>query len=219
MSKVMLDLREVSRTYRQGGQDIVALRPFSLEVKAGEIVALVGASGCGKSTLLHIAGLLMQPNSGDVTIDGASCRGISERQATMVRREKLGFVYQFHHLLPELTVEENVAVPLILQGQGAHVAKVQELLAQMGLKHRMGHLPSELSGGEQQRVAIARALIHSPALFLADEPTGNLDPDTAQQVETVMLETLRARGASALIVTHNPEMAARMDRVVRLDKH
>jgi lipoprotein-releasing system ATP-binding protein len=211
----MLQLKAVTKSYSQGsGERVVALKPFDLTIEQGEIVALVGASGCGKSTLLHIAGLLMRPESGEVWIDGKPAHSLHERQATLLRREKLGFVYQFHHLLPELTALENVSVPLMLNNRP--LSEAATLLEDVGLGHRLHHLPGQLSGGEQQRVAIARALSHRPALFLADEPTGNLDPDTSAQVETVMLETLRKYQAAALIVTHNPDMAKRMDRVVTL---
>jgi lipoprotein-releasing system ATP-binding protein len=213
---MMLELRAVTKSYPQGGGGrVVALAPFDLRIAKGEIVALVGESGCGKSTLLHIAGLLLRPEAGEVWIDGVAAHHMSEAKATRLRREKLGFVYQFHHLLPELTALENVSVPLLLNGvKGTEAASA--LLGDVGLHDRIHHLPSELSGGEQQRVAIARALVHQPALFLADEPTGNLDPHTSAQVEAVMVETLRKHQTSALIVTHNPDMAARMDRVVRL---
>ncbi|TAE83689.1 MAG: ABC transporter ATP-binding protein [Alphaproteobacteria bacterium] len=211
-------LKSVSKTYQQGNGAVVALAPHSMTIERGEIVALVGASGSGKSTLLHCAGLLLRPDAGEVWLDGKPCHRLSEREATMMRRHHLGFVYQFHHLLPELSAHENVMIPMMLQRIPAseRSAKARAMLDAVGLSHRREHMPSELSGGEQQRVAIARALVHQPALLLADEPTGNLDPTSAAQVEAVMLEQLRARGASALIVTHNLELAARMDRVVQM---
>jgi lipoprotein-releasing system ATP-binding protein len=212
----MLHLKSVTKSYAEGaGGRVVALKPFDLSIAKGEIVALVGASGCGKSTLLHIAGLLLQPDAGEVWIDGVAAHALKDAAATRLRREKLGFVYQFHHLLPELTARENVTVPLMLNGRNAP-AEAEALLADVGLSERLHHLPSALSGGEQQRVAIARALVHHPALFLADEPTGNLDPTTSSRVEAVMMQTLRKHNIAALIVTHNPAMAERMDRVVRL---
>jgi lipoprotein-releasing system ATP-binding protein len=216
MADTMLDLKSVTKSYPEGaGGHVVALKPFSLSIAKGEIVALVGASGCGKSTLLHIAGLLLQPESGEVWIDGVAAHTMNDASATNLRREKLGFVYQFHHLLPELTALENVTVPLMLNQRDAQ-EEASGLLADVGLAERLHHLPSALSGGEQQRVAIARALVHRPALFLADEPTGNLDPTTSSQVETLMMHALRKHHTSALIVTHNPDMAKRMDRVVQL---
>jgi lipoprotein-releasing system ATP-binding protein len=216
MADSMLNLKSVTKSYPDGaGGRVVALKPFDLTIAKGEIVALVGASGCGKSTLLHIAGLLLRPDEGEVWIDGVAAHRLRDAAATRLRREKLGFVYQFHHLLPELTALENVTVPLMLNGRNAP-AEAEALLADVGLSERLHHLPSALSGGEQQRVAIARALVHRPALFLADEPTGNLDPHTSAQVEAVMMQTLRKHNTAGLIVTHNPAMAQRMDRVVRL---
>jgi lipoprotein-releasing system ATP-binding protein len=217
-NQLVCALKGVSKTYKQGNGEVVALAPHDLHIARGEIVALVGASGSGKSTLLHCAGLLLRPDAGEVWIDGTPCHHLSEHQATFVRRHRLGFVYQFHHLLPELTALENVMIPLMLQRISGkeRVQRARAMLEAVGLAHRLEHIPSELSGGEQQRVAIARALVHQPALLLADEPTGNLDPTSAAQVEAVMLEQLRTRNASALIVTHNLELAARMDRVVQM---
>jgi lipoprotein-releasing system ATP-binding protein len=214
----MLQLDHITKHYMQGGRTVTALPPTSMHIAQGEIVALVGASGAGKSTLLHIAGLLLRPDSGELRIDGISCATLSDEKATRLRREKIGFIYQFHHLLPELTAVENVAVPLWLNGvaQKEAIRRAGVLLEEVGLSHRMTHMPSELSGGEQQRVAIARALVHQPAILLADEPTGNLDPATSTQIEQLIRDILRARQATALIVTHHLELAGRMDRMITL---
>ncbi len=217
-ARPMLEMHEVEKHYQHGDKQTTALPPFSLTVHAGEIVALVGASGSGKSTLMHIAGLLLQPSSGTVHIAQEACLSLDDTARTTIRREKLGFVYQFHHLLPELTAYENIAVPLILSGTSkAHQKEAIDLLLEdVEMTQRATHMPSELSGGEKQRIAIARALIHSPALLLADEPTGNLDATTSRHVEEVMKDTLRRRHAAALIVTHDEAMANRMDRVIRI---
>jgi lipoprotein-releasing system ATP-binding protein len=215
----MLELKDVTKSYKQAEKKVVALKPISLTVKAGECVGIIGASGAGKSTLLHSSGLLLHPDKGsEIWIDGIACHDISDAQATKIRQQKIGFVYQFHHLLPELSAWENVAVPLWMQGiKGEAVRKrAFALLEEVGLRARCDYMPSNLSGGEQQRVAIARALIHEPRMLLADEPTGNLDPDTAQLVEAMMLRLVRERGAGALIVTHNLAMAQRLDGVVTL---
>ena len=218
MSRV-LDLTGVKRTFRQGRQDLEVLRGIDLGLGAGEIVALVGPSGSGKSTLLHIAGLLESPDAGDVAIAGQSCTGMNDDARTAMRREHLGFVYQHHHLLPEFSALENVAIPGIIAGIGRAESKkrAREILGWMGLETRETHRPGHLSGGEQQRVAIARALASSPSLLLADEPTGNLDPATAGDVFEVLLKLVRSAGLTALIATHNPDLAQRMDRTVRLE--
>ena len=218
MSRV-LDLTGVKRTFRQGRQDLEVLRGIDLGLGAGEIVALVGPSGSGKSTLLHIAGLLESPDAGDVAIAGQSCTGMNDDARTAMRREHLGFVYQHHHLLPEFSALENVAIPGIIAGIGRAESKkrAREILGWMGLETRETHRPGHLSGGEQQRVAIARALASSPSLLLADEPTGNLDPATAGDVFEVLLKLVRGAGLTALIATHNPDLAQRMDRTVRLE--
>jgi lipoprotein-releasing system ATP-binding protein len=215
----IIALQNVTKSYRQAGEKVVALKPTSLQVNAGEIVGIIGASGAGKSTLLHIAGLLLRPDNGsELWIEGVACHGMNDAQATKIRLQHIGFVYQFHHLLPELSAWENVAVPLWMRGvkKGAARSHAMTLLKEVGLEARATHLPSSLSGGEQQRVAIARALIHHPRLLLADEPTGNLDPKTAQLVEELMMRLVRERGAGALIVTHNMAMAERLDRVITL---
>jgi lipoprotein-releasing system ATP-binding protein len=213
-----LALRGVARTYRGEGGDVPVLRGVDLVLRAGEIVALVAPSGTGKSTLLHLAGLLEQPDGGEVLIGGADCGRLSDTERTAIRRLQVGFVYQFHHLLPEFSALENVLLPQMIAGAGrrAGVARARALLESFGLGARAGHLPGKLSGGEQQRVAIARALANAPGVLLADEPTGNLDVGTADAVFAELLKTVRAQGVAALVATHNMELAARMDRVVTL---
>jgi lipoprotein-releasing system ATP-binding protein len=214
-----LALIGVHRSFRQGENTLHVLRGANLSVAKGEIVALVGPSGAGKSTLLHIAGLLEKPDQGEVKIDGESCGALSDERRTALRRGCLGFVYQFHHLLPEFSALENITVPQMIAGKSKRAANVRsmELLAHLGLKARADHRPAQLSGGEQQRVAIARALANKPHVLLADEPTGNLDPDTADGVFNELVALARGQGLAALIATHNPALAARMDRIVRLD--
>ena len=218
MSRV-LDLTGVKRTFRQGREDLEVLRGIDLVLGSGEIVALVGPSGSGKSTLLHIAGLLESPDAGDIVIAGQSCTGMNDDARTAMRREHLGFVYQNHHLLPEFSALENVAIPGIIAGLGRGESKkrAREILSWMGLENRESHRPGRLSGGEQQRVANARALSSSPSLLLADEPTGNLDPATAGDVFEVLLKLVHDAGLTALVATHNPDLARRMDRTVRLE--
>ncbi len=218
MSNAVLELRNLQRRFVQGGTTLQVLRGAELTVARGEVVALVGPSGAGKSTLLHIAGLLEQPDEGEVRLAGEECGSLNDERRTDLRRSKLGFVYQFHHLLPEFSAEENIIVPQMIAGISKAQASVraQELLAAMGLAARADHRPGQLSGGEQQRVAIARALANRPALLLADEPTGNLDPDTSEAVFAQFISLARSHGLAALIATHNPALAARMDRTVRL---
>jgi lipoprotein-releasing system ATP-binding protein len=213
-----LVLHGVRRTYRGDGGELPVLRGVELTVRAGEIVALVAPSGAGKSTLLHVAGLLDRPDGGSVLIEGRDAGGLSDAQRTAVRRDTIGFVYQFHHLLAEFTALENVVLPQMIAGTPRRTAqdRARALLSRFGLAPRLGHLPGKLSGGEQQRVAIARALANAPKLLLADEPTGNLDVDTAGGVFEALLETVRDQGLAALIATHNPDLASRMDRVVTL---
>ncbi len=220
MSKRVLDLTGVKRTFHQGRQDLEILRGVNLAVNAGEIVALVGPSGAGKSTLLHIAGLLEPPDAGDVAIGGQSCNGMDDDASTAMRRDHLGFVFQYHHLLPEFSALENVAISGIISGLSHRQAweRAKEILGWMGLEDREKHRPARLSGGEQQRVAIARALASKPTLLLADEPTGNLDPATAAEVFDVLLKLVKGAGLAALVGTHNLELASRMDRVVRLEE-
>jgi lipoprotein-releasing system ATP-binding protein len=216
----VLRLAGVTKVYHQGSDaEISVLAGADLALAPGEAVALVAPSGAGKSTLLHIAGLLDLPTAGSVAIDGQEAAGLGDGERTRLRRDRVGFVYQFHHLLPEFSALENVAMPQRAAGvaRADAEARARELLGQVGLGHRLGHRPAELSGGEQQRVAFARALANSPALLLADEPTGNLDPDTSDRVFDVMMGLVREAGLAALVATHNPDLARRMDRVVRLD--
>ncbi|SMO55969.1 ABC transporter ATP-binding protein [Paracoccus laeviglucosivorans] len=219
MSDVLL-LEAISKTYGKGGPaPVPVLSDLSLRVGRGEVVALVAPSGAGKSTLLHIAGLLDTPDTGRVLLDGQDMTGQSDKARTEARREALGFVYQFHHLLPEFSAIENIVLPQLangVAGNAAH-ARARDLLERVGLSHRAEHRPAQLSGGEQQRVAFCRALANGPKLLLADEPTGNLDPATSDRVFDVLMGLVRDTGLAALIATHNPELAARMDRVIQLD--
>jgi lipoprotein-releasing system ATP-binding protein len=199
--------------------EVVVLRGASLTVARGEVVALVAPSGAGKSTLLHIAGLLDTPDRGRVVLEGREMGGLADRARTEARREQVGFIYQFHHLLPEFTALENVVIPQLANGVAAAeaAARGMALLDRVGVAQRAGHRPAALSGGEQQRVAFCRALANQPRLLLADEPTGNLDPATSDRVFGALMDLVRSTGMSALIATHNMELAARMDRVVRLN--
>ena len=214
----LLSLRGIVRTFIQGDRRLEVLRGVSLDLRAGEIVALVGQSGSGKSTLLHIAGLLERPDAGDVVVDGRSVETFADGPRTALRRKFLGFVYQYHHLLPEFSALENVMLPQMLNGLTRSQARVRaaQLLTMVQLKDRADHRPGRLSGGEQQRVAIARAVANAPRVLLADEPTGNLDSATADAVFRQLLTLVRETGMAALIATHNPELAARMDRTVHL---
>jgi lipoprotein-releasing system ATP-binding protein len=213
-----LILRAVTRTYRGDAGDLPVLRGADLTVHAGEIVALVAPSGAGKSTLLHVAGLLDRPDGGSVLIEGRDVGALPDAARTAIRRDTIGFVYQFHHLLPEFSASENVVLPQMIAGRSRRVAedRAKTLLTTFGLAARLGHLPGKLSGGEQQRVAIGRALANAPKLLLADEPTGNLDVATAEAVFAELLSIVRDHGLAALIATHNPDLAARMDRTVTL---
>ncbi len=213
-----LALRGIVRTYRQGGEALEVLRGLSLAVEAGEIVALVGPSGAGKSTLLHVAGLLERPDGGEVIVNGIPCGTLGDDERTRLRRIHLGFVYQFHHLLPEFSALENVMLPQLIAGLSREMARerARQLLAMVGLAERESHRPARLSGGEQQRVAIVRAIANAPRVLLADEPTGNLDHDTAQNVFTQLYAIVRQTGLAALVATHNQELARRMDRVLVL---
>jgi lipoprotein-releasing system ATP-binding protein len=213
-----LSLRDVKRTFVQGDRRLEVLQGVSLDLRPGEIVALVGQSGSGKSTLLHIAGLLERPNEGDIIVEGKSAGAVNDRERTALRRRVLGFVYQYHHLLPEFSAIENVMLPQMLNGRSRGQARshAAELLAMVQLKDRSDHRPGRLSGGEQQRVAIARAVANAPRVLLADEPTGNLDSSTADTVFRQLLSLVRDTGMAALVATHNLELAARMDRTVTL---
>ena len=214
-----LELKDVHRTYEQGGSNLHVLRGANLTIAPGEIVALIGPSGAGKSTFLHIAGLLERPDAGEVRFHGQDCGSFDDDKRTELRRSKLGFVYQFHHLLPDFSAVENVIVPQMIAGKGRKEARAraETLLGALGLAARVDHRPGKLSGGEQQRVAIARALANNPAVLLADEPTGNLDPDTAEEVFAQLVKLAKEHGLAAIIATHNPALAGRMDRTVRLD--
>ena len=213
-----LALQGVSRAYRSGDTELHVLRGADLVLQAGEIVALVAPSGTGKSTLLHLAGLLERPDSGVVLVDGRDAGGLPDAERTAIRRDSIGFVYQAHHLLAEFTAAENVILPQMVAGRSRRVARERAmvLLTAFGLPARAGHLPGKLSGGEKQRVAIARALANAPAVLLADEPTGNLDVGTSNIVFEELLRMVRQEGVAALIATHNPDLASRMDRRVTL---
>ncbi|WP_428543096.1 ABC transporter ATP-binding protein [Profundibacter sp.] len=220
MSKPMLDLRGIVKTYNHGKpNEINVLRGADLTVDQGEVVALVAPSGAGKSTLLHIAGLLDTPDQGQVLINGQDMSGKSDRKRTAVRRDEVGFIYQFHHLLPEFSALENIVLPQLANGVSQKQAegRALELLGNVGVAERADHRPAAMSGGEQQRVAFCRALANEPLVLLADEPTGNLDPATSDQVFAALMGLARDTGLSALIATHNMELAARMDRVVRME--
>ena len=214
----VLELRGVSRSYKSGGGELVVLSGADIELNAGELVGLVGPSGSGKSTLLHLAGLLEPPDAGHVILEGVDCHTLSDRERTLLRRQKLGFVYQFHHLLPEFNALDNIAMPLMIDGIGREAAreKAVSLLAEMGLEDRGHHQPGQLSGGEQQRVAIARALANDPRLVIADEPTGNLDPGTTERVFATLIKMVRSEGAAVLVATHNMALTSHMDRVLTL---
>ena len=213
-----LELRGVRRVFKQAGTELVVLNGIDLAVRPGEVVALVGPSGAGKSTLLHVAGLLERPDGGTVLIGTQDCGRLNDERRTLLRRSAIGFVYQFHHLLPEFSALENVMLPQMIAGVSRRHArdKAAALLERVGLMPRAGHRPSRLSGGEQQRVAIARALANEPEILLGDEPTGNLDHSTGESVLETLLGLVRNKGLAALIATHNLELARRLDRIVAL---
>jgi lipoprotein-releasing system ATP-binding protein len=214
-----LECRQLSKSYQQGPVTTAVLSKLDLAIEAGELVAIVGRSGCGKSTFLHLAGALDTPSAGEVFINGVNIYQLSEKQRAKFRNQHIGFIYQFHHLMMEFTAEENVAIPLLIRGDKPKAAMTQAkaMLEQVGLTHRSHHRPSELSGGERQRVAIARALVTKPSLVLADEPTGNLDFDTAEQIFQLLQELNRTVNTSFVIVTHDLTLAAKMDRQLLLD--
>jgi lipoprotein-releasing system ATP-binding protein len=218
MSEPVLRVEGLARVFEQGGVRIDVLKGVDLEIGAGEIVALLGPSGSGKSTLLQAVGLLEGGFAGRISIGGERVEALDNRGRTRVRRERLGFVYQFHHLLPDFSARENVILAGLVAGrsEGEAAARADSLLTRLGLGARLTHRPSQLSGGEQQRVAVGRALANEPLLVLADEPTGNLDEATAEKVLAEFLALVREQGSSALVATHNEALAARMDRVVRL---
>ena len=216
-----LVLQGLTKTYNRGRPtEVAVLRGVDLTLARGEVVALVAPSGAGKSTLLHIAGLLDSPDDGQVSIAGQDMTGLPDDRRTAARREKVGFVYQFHHLLPEFSALENIVLPQLANGtpKAKAEARARDLLTRVGVADRADHRPAELSGGQQQRVAFCRGLANAPDLLLADEPTGNLDPANAEQVFAALMVLVRETGLSALIATHNMELAARMDRIVRLDQ-
>ena len=211
-------MQNIRRTYKTGPEALTVLEDAALSIQRGEIVALVAPSGAGKSTLLHLAGLLEKPDAGTVIIDGEDAGALPDSARTDIRLRKIGFVYQFHHLLPGFTALENITLPQMIAGRAEAQAdrRSMELLEKFGLTARAGHLPGKLSGGEKQRVAIARALANNPALLLADEPTGNLDVATANTVFAELLRVVKSENVAAIIATHNPDLALRMDRQIRL---
>ncbi len=215
----VLRLTGLERRFKSGSGELTVLAGVDLDIMPGEIVGLIGPSGSGKSSLLHAAGLLERPSAGDVQIAGASGWSLSDEARTEIRRNRIGFVYQFHHLLPEFDALQNVSLPALIAGRPRRDAEgeAERLLGVLGLSARIQHQPAQLSGGEQQRVAIARAMVNNPVLILADEPTGNLDPDTSTVVFAALSDLVRREGAAALIATHNLELAKYMDRVMALD--
>jgi len=219
MSEAVLSLKNVARTYRSGAESLPVLRGINLDLRPGEIVGLIGPSGSGKSTLLHIAGLLEPPDEGDVKVAGIDAVNCTDSIRTGLRRNFIGFVYQFHHLLPEFDALENVVLPRLIHGElrDRAIPEATRLLENLGLGERLMHRPAELSGGEQQRVAIARAFANNPKLILADEPTGNLDPKTSDAVFESFRSAARDEGVAALVATHNVALSERMDRVLTLE--
>lgn len=218
MSKLVLDVQNVVKTFNMGGSKLQVLKGINMEVEAGESIAIVGPSGAGKTTLLNIAGGLMTPTTGEVMVNGEQLNGQSDEALSQLRNRLVGFVFQMHHLLPEFSAIENVALPSVIRGHSMEEGrqKAAELLRQVGLKHRMEHRPGELSGGEQQRVAIARSLINDPALLMADEPTGDLDGSTADEIHQLLLALNKERKQTLILVTHNPELAKLTDRIIRM---
>ncbi len=214
----VLELNKIHKSFEQAGEKLEVLKGCDLSIAAGEMVALVGPSGSGKSTLMHIAGLLESPTNGQISIEGQDASSLNDKKRTKLRSQTIGFVYQYHHLLPEFSALENVILPQLINGKSKNEAKerAETLLDQVGLASRMTHRPARLSGGEQQRVAVARALANEPALLLADEPTGNLDPDTSEMVFAMLVELTKKHELAALIATHNHALAKRMDRVIEL---
>ncbi len=219
MSSAVMALRGLGRTYKTGEGSLQVLKNVDLDIYAGEVIGLIGPSGSGKSSLLHAAGLLERPTTGQVIVEGQDCSKLSDKARTRLRLGLIGFVYQFHHLLPEFTALDNVALPQMIAGVSRPAARgrAEALLGQLGLGERLNHQPGQLSGGEQQRVAIARALANQPRILLADEPTGNLDPHTSGTVFKALFDLARATGVSLLIATHNMELAKFMDRVFALE--
>lgn len=215
----MIKVVDLTKSFPMNGRDLVVLRGVNLEIARGEFIAIVGASGAGKSTLMHILGTLEQPTRGTVYFEGQDLFRMSEQEQADFRNRKIGFVFQFHHLLPEFTAMENACLPAIIQGRPAQEmeAAATALLTEVGLAERLHHKPGELSGGEQQRVAVARALMQRPDLVLADEPTGNLDTHTGDEVFNLMRQLNRSRGTTFIIVTHNPKLSAQADRILQME--
>jgi putative ABC transport system ATP-binding protein len=211
----MIELKNIEKTYRRGAEDVHALRGVDLTVDAGEMMAIVGPSGAGKTTLLHILGCLDQPTKGDVLFDGVNTAGMPESQLVKIRREKIGFVFQQFYLIPGLSVFDNIALPLLFSKKPADRKKIEELAEMVGLKHRLNHAPSQLSGGEMQRTAIARGLVNDPAVLLADEPTGNLDTENSEKIYAI-LRRLSDKGLTTIMITHNPDLAGRAGRTVKI---
>ncbi|MCA8892434.1 MAG: ABC transporter ATP-binding protein [Hyphomonas sp.] len=219
MTAPVLELAGINRVYKTAAGELNVLSGANLKLEAGELVGLIGPSGSGKSTLLHTAGLLERPEAGVVLLDGIDCLKLDDKARTAMRRSRIGFVYQFHHLLPEFNAADNVAMPLMIAGVSRKEAreKATELLGEMGLEHRADHQPGQMSGGEQQRVAIARALANNPRLVIADEPTGNLDPSTTERVFATFIKMAREEGAAVLVATHNHALTTHMDRILTLE--
>ncbi len=218
MSKILLETQNLGKTYHQGDEDLQILHDINLQIRSGEIVALVGSSGAGKSTLLQMIGLLDKPTTGKIFVNGHDVSDLNDDKRTLLRRKYLGFVYQFHYLQPEFSALENVVIPQMIKEVSKKEAEAhgRAMLDQMGLSHRYDHRPARLSGGEQQRVAIARALANDPKILMADEPTGNLDPKTSDEVFEMLIKRTREKGIGAIIATHNMELAKRMDRILEI---
>ncbi len=218
-SSIPLSLNNISRIYNQGGQELVVFKNINLNIASGELASLVGPSGAGKSSILHIAGLLELPDNGDVLVNGAKSSNMSDAERTLIRRQSIGFIYQFHYLLQDFTALENITIPQLLNGSSKEDADIrsEELLVKLNIIDRKNHLPGEMSGGEQQRVSIARALANQPSILIADEPTGNLDPSTAEIVFNEFIKLAKEEGLSALIATHNMTLADSLDRKIILD--
>ena len=218
MSKILLETKSLGKTYHQGDESLRILHDINLTIKSGEIIALVGSSGAGKSTLLQMIGLLDKPTEGQIMVDGHDVSNLDDSERTKLRRHYLGFVYQFHYLQPEFSALENVVIPQMIKGVTKTDAEVhgRKMLDEMGLGHRYDHRPARLSGGEQQRVAISRALVNNPQILMADEPTGNLDPNTSEEVFNMLIKRTREAGIGAIIATHNMDLAKRMDRILEI---
>jgi lipoprotein-releasing system ATP-binding protein len=218
-SSIPLSLNNISRIYNQGGQELVVFKNINLNIASGELASLVGPSGAGKSSILHIAGLLELPDNGDVLVNGTKSSNMSDGERTLIRRQSIGFIYQFHYLLQDFTALENITIPQLLNGSSKEDADIrsEELLVKLNIIDRKNHLPGEMSGGEQQRVSIARALANQPSILIADEPTGNLDPSTAEIVFNEFIKLAKEEGFSALIATHNMTLADSLDRKIILD--